>query len=475
MNDSFHLLVVGMSPRLVRNLWDRVASAAGWRISHIVHPSFDRTSWQAAGAGSADVHFIRERLDMRMPVAEPETLASLERDGVPTIHNMIMSDRFVSKLSHSEAMAYATLLTRRITELYKQLRPTMIIGDFDGLHASIAFAVAKQLGIPWFAMYFGSIPGGCCAMCTALTPASTFTAVPRSEEELRAYAQSLLAEFEGRTIRVAAYEPPAVLSPSFFLRRLPQQAAALLRVVQRSRHADSLKFTDHPSSYSPRALVSEAWRLRRNLWKLRKQPLVTRPPAAPYAFFGLHMQPESSIDVFAHFFANQVRVIELMARSLPPTHRLLVKLHKSDAPNYSERDIARFTGFPGVEIVSPYADTFQFLQRADLVFSIQGTIGLEGAMLGKPVIMFSDSPMRVFPNVSTFSRTVDLPKLVREKLAELPPSRPTVLAALEKYLAPFHPASSNEWEIVPTAEQIDNYVRLFGGLASQLRQLGKTG
>jgi capsule polysaccharide export protein KpsC/LpsZ len=197
------------------------------------------------------------------------------------------------------------------------------------------------------------------------------------------------------------------------------------------------------------------------LWLLNRRALLRQPPKRRFAFFGLHMQPESSIDVFAHFFSHQERVIELITRSLPPTHTLFVKLHKSDTPNYSSASLARYSRFPGVELVSAHADTFEFISRADLVFSIQGTIGLEAALLGKPVIMFGDSPTKLFPSVSTIGKSVDLPALIRQKLAESPPSRSDIIAAFAAYLAPFYPASQNDWSIRPTDAQIDDFVKLF--------------
>jgi hypothetical protein len=180
------------------------------------------------------------------------------------------------------------------------------------------------------------------------------------------------------------------------------------------------------------------------------------------------MQPESSIDVFAHFFSNQVRVIELMARSLPPTHALLVKLHKSDVPNYSSDYLAKLAKFPGLRIVAPYANALDFIRNADLIFAIQGTIGLEAALLGKPVIMFGDSPAKVFPSVATFGKAGDLPVLVREKLAAPQAGREEILDALAEFLAPFYPASANDWGKRPSDAQIDGYVHLFALLREQL-------
>jgi hypothetical protein len=408
-----------------------------------------------------DVYFFRD--DIRMPIqpGDRQLLASLEQDGVPTIHNMIMSDRVVSKLPYEEAIAYAGLLAQRLFSLYGTVKPTVIMGGFDALHGSLALAVARRMGIPWYALSFSTLPSGQASLATDLTPASPVIFDPHRKEQLRSEADRLLTAFERREMAAAAYIPPKLLSVSFIFGQMPTQIAAFFRVLGRRRLKRHIKYTDYPNSYSLKGWIGEALRLRKNLWSLNRRRLLKEPPAQRFAFFGLHMQPESSIDVFAHFFSNQERVIELIARSLPPTHALLIKLHKSDTPNYSTALLAKYSRFPGVQLVSAYADTFAFIKRADLVFSIQGTIGLEAALLGRPAIIFGDSPTKRFPSVSTIGKSIDLPALIRQKLGEPPPRRPDLVSAFAAYLAPFYPACHNDWRIRPTDAQIDDFVNLF--------------
>jgi hypothetical protein len=461
---KFHFLTVGTSVRLIRNLWDRIAERADFQISHLVHPTYDRTSWDAS-VSSSRVYFARDDIREPMPAAERQLLESLVRGDVPTIHNMIMSDRVVTKLPYEEALAYATFLTRRFFLLFKDINPSAIIGDFDALHSAVGLAVARQLGIPWLALNFSAIPRGLVSCCANLSPASLVTLEPGRKHALKAEAEKVLTDFEHGRTRVLAYQPPELLDPAFIFRQVPTQLNSFARVMKRRREAEYRKYSDYRNSYTLSGMFREALRLRFNLWRLRGRELVQIPPAVPYAFFGLHMQPEASIDVFAHFFSNQLRVIELMARSLPPTHVLLVKLHKSDVPNYSTDFLDRLASFPGVRVVAAHANTLNFIGKASLVFAIVGTIGLEAALLGKPVVMFSDSPVKVFPSVSTFGRTIDLPQLIRDKLAEPAPLRPRIVDGFAQYLTPFYPASSNDWAVSPSNQQIDDYVRFFDVVA----------
>lgn len=460
-DNAFHFVTAGTSARMIQSLWSRIAERGGYKFSHIVHPMYSRSSWVGV-PGSGSILFLRDRYDAWLPQPDLALLESLETTGGPTVHNMLLGDRFVSRLPYEDGLRYATYLTQRLIVLFEQIKPSVVIGDFDALHGSLVLAVARKLNIPWFAPAFSVIPSGMAAFCTDLTPAATVLLEPDRHLAMREMAESCLEKFAARRLAAPAYIPPPLFSPALIARSIPSQVKAAMTAVRRRSHRESLKFTDNENSYSLKAKVNEALRLRRNLWRLHRRPMVTKPIDGPYAFFGLHMQPESSIDVQAHFFANQPRVIELMARSLPPTHRLLVKLHKSDAPNYSPEWLAQIERLPAVRVVSPYADTFELIKQAALVVAIQGTIGLEAALLGMPLILFGDSPVRIFPSASTVARSIDLPKLVREKLLERRPERASIVEAYARYLAPYYPASMNNWQITPSDTEIDGYVKLFG-------------
>ena len=472
--DRLRLLTVGMNDWLIEHLWNRIAAKRGFDLAHIVHPSYTRESWSSDRIPE-NVHFLRESYATQIPAADRDYLALLECDEVPTIHNMIMSDRHVSKLPYEDALGYATFMARRFRDLYLETKPWAIVGGFDDLQSAMGLAVARQMGIPWYAMIFSVIPSGRTALCANLSPASVAVFDKRREIDLREEAEKLLSAFEAKAMLVPAYIQPKLDAPSVMLKQIPGQLHALYRVLSRRKLRHFLKYSEYANSYSVSALICEAFRLRKNLWRLRGFKLVEKPIEGPYAFFGLHMQPESSIDAFAHFYSNQLRVIELMARSLPPTHTLLVKLHKSDAANYSRKQLANMKRFPGVEIVSPYADSFELIRRADLVFTIQGTIGQEAAMLGKPVIFFGDSPTQIFPSASTIGKTIDLPKLVRQKLAELPPGRSQIVNAFARFLAPYYPATLNDWSIPPTDTEIDGYAQLFAAMERHVRQQYESG
>src|ERR1700722_6650925 len=111
-----HFVTVGTTQILMENLWDRIAAKGGLHFSHIVHPMLVPGSWEK-GPAPRNVHYFCDDGDLRMPGPDRVLLASLERDDVPTVHNMILSDRVVSKLNYGEALAYSPFLPRRLVWL----------------------------------------------------------------------------------------------------------------------------------------------------------------------------------------------------------------------------------------------------------------------------------------------------------------------------------------------------------------------
>ena len=277
----------------------------------------------------ANHHFFREHLRECMPDADPDFLASLEREGVPTIHNMILGDPIVSKIGYEDAARFATFIARRLFQIYSEAKPSVVIGTFDCLHSGLGLAVARNMGIPWYATNFSVIPAGLVSLCDRMSPNSRVLMVERPKGELHGLAEDSLRRFENRHIQAAAYiaPTPAGLLKSFS--QLPRKSAALARTLRDARLRQYLQFTEGRNLYDARSALSFLYRASRARKAVTEFRTLKCPPKKPYVLFGLHLQPESSIDVWAPFFSNQLWVIELLSRAIPPTHALLVRFTRA--------------------------------------------------------------------------------------------------------------------------------------------------
>jgi hypothetical protein len=455
---NFHLVTVGWPVDLA----DEIATQSGIRFSQIVHPR--HTRGDLLPSSECHLYFIFDHPHQQMPEPDRAFLATLEQRGVPTIHNIILGDRVVSKLDYRQALGYVTFVARRLEELFKQLRPSVVIGGHDAIHGGVSLAVARHLGIPWYALNFSVIPPGLACFVDAMTPSARVPVEEHTVAEMRVRAEASLVDFESRRVRVPAYITPPGLSFGQALRRLPRRIAVAAEIVRNYQRTGVRRFTDERTGFSLLAAVERVRTTETARRALARVRTLSAPPPYPFVLFGLHMQPESSIDVWAPFYSNQLWVIELLSRAIPASHRLLVKIHKSDAANYSEDSLRRMLSRPATELVHPLADAREFVERSDLVVSIQGTMGLEAALLGKPVIVLGDSPVTLLPSVARIGELSELPALVRRQLALARPSRRDIVDAYAHYLSAFAPAVHNDWSRPRTELEIERLSAMFHSL-----------
>jgi len=465
-NNTFIILTAGYGFQVIERLWDRIRAETGFVISHILHPSLDQCALTKR-TETEHYYCLRDNVRMKMPPPDKEYLASFEQTGVPTIHNAIMSDELLRPLDYSESLAYASYIGHRLEHLFRQIKPSVIVSGFDGFHSSMALAVARKLGIPFFVLCFSSLPKGLTGFCTGMNTSTCFSVRPTSPKVLRALAERTISEFESHKL-VA----PTILtenSVAMILKRLPGRIQTFCEAVSRAIALRFDKYTQPPVWRS----ALNYFRKRRNLIFLPTKWFIEDPPATPYLFIGLHMQPEMAIDVWSPFFSDQFNVIEAIARSTPPTHQLLVKLHNIDADNYSRRQLGRLRQLPGVHLVSPFASSRRFIENAALVLSIQGTITLEAALLGRPVLAFGETKYMVLPSVSRVNRITDLPEQIRRKLSEEPPTREAILRGFMSYLSCYTPGCYNDWEVAPSAAEIEALAMQFKSLRDFIAEQGE--
>lgn len=466
MMPVFHVVFVGIALPKFSRIMAHVRDARGYQFSYIVTRAADVALLRALGVPDKDIHYLACG---DIPPATPDdvaALAQLEVGDVPTVHNMLRSDPVVSKLPHAQGLAYAAHLARGLRGLYRTLRPSVVIGGHDRVHSSMGLAIAKAEGVPWFGLNFSVVPAGHITLSPGVVPGETLVIGSTPMDELRARAARLIDEFERRRLKAPAYV--SAHSLGIVLQRFGEHARAGMQAMwQQARRAH-----DPHNDHQPGLKARQYLRKRKNLLRLPRQWFVPAPPPEPYLFFGLHMQPESTPDVYAPFFANQLDVVEKIARAMPPTHKFLVKLHISDADNYSRAQLKAFLKLPGVQLVWPTASSRDFIDRCAAVVTIAGTMGLEASLLGIPVIIFGKMNYEVFPTVKRVTDMYQLPALVRAQLAAPRPSRADIVEAYATYLSSYFSALApgsdvrlDDWTHVhPSDEEKQGFLEMFDAL-----------
>lgn len=107
------------------------------------------------------------------------------------------------------------------------------------------------------------------------------------------------------------------------------------------------------------------------------------------AYYGLHVQPENSVDVLGSYVSDQLKLLKDIRRALPYDTTLVVKEHPTFLGQRSARFFRELKRIPNLRLVHHDVSSFELYRRADLVVTVSGTTAYEAGLLGVPAITFS--------------------------------------------------------------------------------------
>lgn len=114
------------------------------------------------------------------------------------------------------------------------------------------------------------------------------------------------------------------------------------------------------------------------------------PDNEDFAFFPLHLEPETSLLLYAYRYTNQIEVLRQVAKSLPIHFKLYVKDHPKMIGFRTREYYKTLKKIPNVKLLDPRINSLEFLGKAKLVTVITGSVGWEALQLKVPVITFGD-------------------------------------------------------------------------------------
>lgn len=463
---AFHILTIGWEPSFIEYFAVPIAALTDIQFTHALVGDSRRLPLVQKALPGIDFVVLSKANDEPLPTADYGLLASLESVGVPTIRSMVQGDRVLRNRPESEALGYATLLARRIRRTLCELQPNIVLAAFDSLHSSLSLAVAKSLGMPWVTMSFSAIPQNLTAFCKGMTP-NTLVPITRPIDDLmRRQAEETLANVRSNRQQVLAYRPPAS-----FQQRAKQFLLHLRNFVIRAAASKTLGYDRFLWPTAPERVVDI---VRRSINELRLPAarMVGSPPNSRFAYFPLHMAPESSVDTWAPFYQDQLALVVQLSLSLPAELEFVVKLHFGDPDNYTRRVLLQLMKLPRLRIARPDASGHAFLKQATFIFGIQGTACLEAALLGKPVLLFGDSPYQYFPRSERAKRPEELHQQILRMLEAPAPTDKEILEAFTDYMSRYMPGRINDWSRPIEEDELDRLADCFRSLRSYVEAPG---
>jgi hypothetical protein len=158
--------------------------------------------------------------------------------------------------------------------------------------------------------------------------------------------------------------------------------------------------------------------------------LPTLEPDMPFIFVPLTTEPEAALMVESQRADDQTAIINWLAKTIPAGWHLVVKEHPLQPTPRMKGFFERIRRYPNVIMAAALEPSDAFVQRAKAVALIHGTVGLQCALGGKPVIIYHRHFIaRVLPHVM-YADSYDTTEAAVSRIVEddLPTMR-------ERYLA----------------------------------------
>ena len=305
-----------------------------------------------------------------------KTLEQLEQESNTSVRDNILQDRSLSQKSFYRSRAYLEVTAKRFLSFLGEKKIDLLVGEQTWAFERIIGQVCRTKGATIVRPRPVRIPSNRFGFFKGVDDRALLKI--RSDKN-KDYKQAKLF--------ISNYEKDKPKPPRFDLnQKLPTPKLEWLSKPFKAGEDpyDETRFQWRDiRNYSPRD-VNQTLRMVKTM--VRQPFEVKEVPSGPFVFITLHRQPEASVDVFGSYFSNQFETIRAIARSVPVSHRVLVKEHSHGIGDRGPSFYSKLNSIPGVDLVDPYADTFSFIEKADLVLSISGTACYEAAVLGRRAV-----------------------------------------------------------------------------------------
>lgn len=306
-------------------------------------------------------------------IVTAETAAGL------TVNQSLLMDQFVRRKNTPDINEYVYLYYRDIRDFLVEKQVTHVFAEPTNTNEMITCLVCRQLDIPFLSPRDMRYPS---RRLVFFGGHRQVAVVPRTRPDETVDGRDLIDAF---TVKKPA--------PYYFKKNSRLSALAPKKLIGAMRHRLSRRhiISGHGLTHHDlRGRIKLARDRTVNGFYMRHLCRYDRlnEISGRIAFYGLHVQPEASIDVLGAYFSDQLKLIKDIRRALPFDVTLVVKEH----PNFlGIKPIAFFKELrriPNVALVKHDVSTFDIYNRAEIIFTVSGTTGYEGGLLGIPVVTF---------------------------------------------------------------------------------------
>jgi hypothetical protein len=316
-----------------------------------------------------------------------------------TANQSLLMDQFVEYKNRSDINEFVYLYYRDIKRFLTDKQVTDLVAEPTNTNEMITYMVCRELGIRFISPRDLRYPGNRVIFFDNHLQGAP---LPRRDDDAAICGKDLIDEFASNKPTPFYFEKhnrTPVIEPKTVMNSLKNRIA-------RSKVIRQTNLTHHDLGGRIKLTLKRSFNSRYMKHICRYDNL--DDIKGRVAFYGLHVQPESSIDVLGSYFSDQLKLTKDIRRALPFDTTLVVKEH----PNFlGIKNIGFFRSLrriPNTKLLRHDVSAFDIYNRSDIVFTVSGTTAYEAGMLGIPAVTFSEM---YFDGLSSVHYCSDLTKL----------------------------------------------------------------
>ncbi len=142
-----------------------------------------------------------------------------------------------------------------------------------------------------------------------------------------------------------------------------------------------------------------------------------------YVFYPLHLQNDAQIIVRAPQYSDQVALIETLSHFIPVGYYLYVKEHPNNVGGMPLGALWRIKRIPNVRLLPVNTHSHTLIEGADLIITVNSTVGWEGLIYQKPVISLGTAFYDIGGLTYNVRDFYELPQMMKKAMKESKPDK----------------------------------------------------
>ena len=333
---------------------------------------------------------------------------------------------FKQNLSDEEIINYVKAIYKNILFIFSEFCPEVIITpNYAGLQHILFNLYANKHGVEMIGVIDSKVKGVWIFNHNYLGSKGRFfnrlTALNNGEVSSNENkAKKYLEETKKSYQKITALEINDKKVNYFSINTIKKEILPFYFILEYyfSSNKNKLKNLDVSLDYkTPKYILRDHFSEKRNKIFADRFTYYNLDKCRKYIYFPLQVQPESTIDVVASRFNNQIETARQVAMSMPGNYTLVVKDHPGMIKRRSPSYLEKISRTPNIKLIDYRINTNTVLRNAKMVISPSSTTISEAAFLGIPCIQLGDlGTTAKLPNVYQHKNINTLSEKINEIL-----------------------------------------------------------